>query len=153
MLRSTSFILLLLVFNTCFAERLCDTACQLDIDFPSGGYIQAVNNLAIVFGPSGQINTVDSRIGFVDGDNLVLQAGERLMFAPGGNFNLGNGGNLDYSQLIIHSDGNIQLSALGGTRTLYVSTGSSFAISGKARIEFDADDLILEGTLTRIDKK
>lgn len=150
MLRSTGFILLFLSFNTCFADRLCDTGCGLDIDFPTGGYIQAVNDLTIVFGQSGQVNTVTSVLGFVDGDSLVLYAGERLLFAKGGSFNLGKGGNLDYSRLIIQSDGEIQLSAIGGTRTLFVPAGSSFVISGKARIEFDADELILEGTLTRV---
>jgi hypothetical protein len=151
MLRSTGFIAIFLIFNTCFADRLCDTGCSLDIDFPTGGYIQAVNDLTIIFGQSGMINTVATTIGFVDRDILVLHAGERLLFSQGGSFNLGKGGNLLYSHLIIQSDGKIQLSATGGTRTLFVSGGSSFVISGKARIEFDAEELILEGTLTRVD--
>ncbi len=153
MLRLTGFILLFLTFNTCFADRLCDTGCRLDIDFPTGGDIQAVNDLTIVFGQSGLINTVATTVGFVNRDSLVLHAGERLLFLPGGSFNLGEGGNLDYSQLIIQSDGEIQLSAIGGTRTLFISAGSSFILSGKARIEFDAYNLILDGILTRVDKE
>ncbi len=153
MLRLTGFILLFHIFNTCFADRLCDRRCSLEIDFPTGGYIQAVNDLSIVFGHFGQIYTVASSIGFVDGDSLVLHAGERVLFSPGGSFNLGKGGNLNYSQLRIQSDGKIQLAALGGKRTLSVPAGSSLVISGKARIEFYADEFILEGILTRAEEE
>jgi hypothetical protein len=149
MRRMTGFLFLFLLLNNAFADNLCDTGCSLNISFPSGGRIDAVDDLTLSFGNSAQINTVNAAMAPVAGDTLKLNAGENLEFAPGGNFKLGNAGNVDFKRVMIHTDGIIELSAIGGAKTLIIPAGSSFVISSKANIVFDAQKMVLEGVLTR----
>jgi hypothetical protein len=149
MLRATGFVFFILIFQSSFAAQLCDAGCALDITFPSGGSIEAVDGLTFSFGDAAQVDTVTTAMAPVRGEVLNLNAGESLQFAAGGKFHLGNQGNLNFTSIMIHTDGVVEVAAIAGSKTLYIPAGSSFVISSQATILFDARHLVLEGVLTR----
>lgn len=149
MIRVTGFLFFILFFSSTFADQLCDSGCSLEIAFPNGGGIQAIDELTIHFGELALIDTVTTAMSPLKGDTLMLNAGESLEFAAGGKFRLGDQGNLDFTNVMIHTDGLIDLRATAGTKTLYFPAGSSFVISSQATILFDAKKLVIEGVLTR----
>ncbi len=103
-----------------FAGNLCNAGCTLVIDFPTGGTIHAVDELTITFGTSGQIDTVGTLTAYLDSETLTLNPGDIISFDPGGSFNIGDAGNLAYTDLEISTTGTVSLEAVGGPETVNI---------------------------------
>ena len=99
----------LLFANSVFAGDLCDPDCSLVIDFPTGGSIEAVDELTITFGDAGKIDTVATLTSYVEGETLTLNAGESIDFGSGGSFELGHFGNIDFTHISISTSGVLEL--------------------------------------------
>ena len=127
-----SLIFLFLLSNSAFAANLCDTSCNLTISFPAGGSIEATEALTFTFGTggvldlgaTGTINTVvqPASTDFSTGGTLVLAAGESISFDAGGSLDLGTGGNLDYSNIMLTTEGDIDIQSIGGTESILLNS-------------------------------
>lgn len=115
-------VLLLGIINPLYADNLCDQQCQLNLTFPDGGEIVAEEALTITFGAGGFINDGSVNIGYALNETVVLAAGESLNFIDGGEFDLGDTGNIDYTNLSITSNGTGELSAVGGNENVFIYT-------------------------------
>lgn len=118
MKRLTSLIFLILFTNYVSAINLCDTSCNLTITFPDGGSITAVEPLMFIFGDDGLVDTATAVTAYVNGNTLMLGAGEVLWFDAGGSFDLGTGGNITYTNMAIVATGALSIGAVGGTITI-----------------------------------
>ena len=136
--------LVLLTFLLSFAgsihaANLCDTSCTLTISFPSGGSIEAVEPVAFEFGDGGLVDTAGSVTAYVDGEMLLLAAGDTITFGSGGHFDLGLAGNLVYSSIRIVTDGVMDLAPATAADSitfpensmLYMSPDSTLRLSGQ----------------------
>ena len=112
------------------AGELCDNSCLLTIDFPSGGAIDANEPVTFTFGNSGIVNTGGTVTAYLQGEQLILNAGESLQFSDGGRFDIGNAGNVEYSDIDFTISGQMQLTASGGNERITVGSGDRFAIEG-----------------------
>ena len=132
-------IFFILFSHSSLATNLCDTSCKLSISFPTGGTIEATEALTFTFGidgaldlgETGTINTAIqiSSTEFSAGDQLTLSKDESISFDAGGSLNLSVGGNLDYSNITIISDGVVILAvdvikALNLNNISFIGTGS-----------------------------
>ena len=140
-----SLIFLFLFANSAFAANLCDNSCNLTITFPTGGSITAVEPLTFTFGDAGLVDTVATSTAYVNGNTLLMGAGEVLTFAAGGSLDLGAAGNLGYSSIAITTDGDINIQAVAGTETIYLFT---ITLSGTANLSLTAVSIAAEGDVT-----
>lgn len=113
-------MLLAMLMQPVYAQNLCEPDCEFVIDFTDGGSIEAIEALTITFGEGGLINDGIVTTGFAKGEILTLNAGETLLFSPGGELNLGAAGNIDYTSMNLTANGNITLnSPAGGTSSFH----------------------------------
>lgn len=116
----TGFFLPLLFTSNLLASNLCDSSCDLSITFPDGGSIEAVDALTVTFGDGGFVNNGIVITGYSTGDVLSLSAGESIDFQGNGSFELGSGGNIDYSDILIISNGAMDLAAVEGNKKVLI---------------------------------
>lgn len=128
-LKTTSVLIIAIYSSLSQAGPLCDSQCTLSIDFPSGGSIEAVEPLEIIFGDSGLVETPGTVTAYLEGDTLFLNSGESLDFDNGGHFNIGASGNISFSSLTITTDGVINLTAIGEGATVNIPAGSHLTIN------------------------
>ena len=119
-----------------FAGELCDADCQLTIEFPDGGRIEAIESVSFRFGDGALINTGGAVTAYVSGETLTLNPGETLAFTSGGRFDLGDAGNVTYTNLVIATSGLIELTAVGGSETIRVEDGSRLALLDGPTLSF-----------------
>jgi len=133
---------LLALFSTpLFAVDLCDAECSVLIEFPEGGSLHAVEELTITFGDNALIDTVGTQTAYVKDNTLTLNAGESIVFGAGGSFDIGDAGNIAYTNLEITTSGTIDLIAVDGSEAINIAiikiTGAAtFNITAKT-ISFD----------------
>jgi hypothetical protein len=123
------------------AANLCDSSCELSVSFPDGGSIEAVKDLTITFGDGGYINNGSVVTGYSAGDVVTLSAGESIDFQANGEFQLGNG-NIDYSDVLIISNGVMQLAAVDGQSKVYIH---DMTLLGEASLNISSDFEVVEG--------
>ena len=141
------YFLSLIFASNLFASNLCDSSCNLSITFPDGGSIEAVKTLTVTFGDGGYVNDGVVMTEYSAGDALSLAAGEAINFQANGSFEIGTGGNIDYSNILIVSNGVMNLAAIGnsekvliqdmillGTATLNISSNFEILESGSFQI-------------------
>lgn len=116
----TGFFLSLLFTGNLFASMLCDSSCKLSITFPDGGSIEAVESITVTFGDGGFVDDGIVVTGYSAGDTLSLSVGESLVFHDEAAIELGNGGNIDYSDILIISNGVMELSAVGASEKILI---------------------------------
>jgi hypothetical protein len=116
----TGYLLSLFFSSTLFASNLCDSFCDLSITFPDGGSIEAVEMLTVTFGDGAFVNNGTVITGYSAGDVLSLSAGESIDFQGNGSFELGSGGNIDYSDILIISNGVMDLAAVEGNKKVSI---------------------------------
>lgn len=146
-LQASALLFFCLSMRVALAANLCDAECALTIDFPSGGYLEATEALTITFGDSGLIDTVSSVTAYLDGEILTLNRGDRLEFGAGGRFDIGSSGNIDYTDLLIHTNGVINLDTVGGLEALSIAPGNTLSIYGDTNFRIDALTVAFEGRL------
>lgn len=116
----TGYLLSLFFSSNLFASNLCDSFCDLSITFPDGGSIEAVETLTVTFGDGAFVNNGVVITGYSAGDVLSLSAGESIDFQGNGSFELGSGGNIDYSDILIISNGVMNLAAVEGYKKVFI---------------------------------
>jgi hypothetical protein len=116
----TRLLLPLLFSSNLFASDLCDSSCALSITFPDGGSIKAVKDIGIEFGTGGYITNNGVTTGYSKGEDLELDSGESIVFRTGGILVLGEGGNVDHSEMTISSNGVMNLAAVGGKKKVEI---------------------------------
>ena len=134
------------------AEPLCDPACTLTMSFPGGGSIEAIESAQFHFGDGGLIDTIGSVTAYVDGATRTLTAGEILTFAAGGSLDLGNAGNLEFTNLRIVTDGVVEIAVASDTDQIMFPAGSSLFMSAGSTLVLDGSttvfgNLHLDGNL------
>ena len=129
------------------AENLCDENCSLTITFPDGGEIIADQAITITFGDNGLVNTVSSNTAYLANETLSLAVGESLVFESNGYFDLGSGGNIDYTDLTINTNGEITLTANEGSQAIRIGNRANFNVLGGASLNIIDSSLELVGTL------
>lgn len=141
-------IILIFVFlaSTVHAENLCDLNCTLSISFPTGGTIEAVESLTITFGDGGLVDTAGSVTAYLDGETLILNANESLVFGSGGRFDIGTFGNFDYTNLAITTGGTITLIAEGGDEQIQIPADGKLSFLGGAAFNLNSS-IVNSGTL------
>ena len=123
------FLILTFLTTNAYSSNLCDEQCTLVIDFPSGGSIEANSPVVITFGDSGLVQTPVTSTAYLAGETISLNAGESIIFFDGGHFDIGDAGNIDYTNLTITTDGTIDLSATGGSESLNIPpTGGQLSL-------------------------
>lgn len=142
-----SLITLLLINTPSWAGLLCDPGCQLEIDFTYGGSIEAVEQVTLVFGDSGLIDTGSTSTAYVKDETLTLNAGESLVFTDGGSLSLGDAGNIDCTHLSFNVDGSIAITSGPESTTLVIDSDQTLSFSGDASLELNIDILKLYGSL------
>jgi hypothetical protein len=140
------FVSFLLAGNL-FAENLCDSSCNLTISFPEGGAIEAVEPLTIKFGDGGFINDGLITVAYPAGKTRSLTTGESIDFQSGGSFDLGYGGNIDYSDIIVQSSGAMDLSAVGGSSKVLIQ---DMTLLGGCSLNISSDIEVVETGLFHI---
>ena len=105
------------IFDPEPSSNLCNVSCNLTIGFPDGGTLTATERLTITFGNGGEINlgatgvinaAIQPRsLSPVGGEAFTLEAGESISFDVGGFINTGTTGNLDYTNIEVTTDVNI----------------------------------------------
>ena len=125
-------ILLIFISQSVFATSLCDNSCDLEITFPNGGTIEAIEPLTIIFDIGGSLNlgvtgTINSSIqlsstDFSSGGTLILSEGESISFDANGSLETGNAGNFNYSNISIQGDSIVNITAIEGTQSIYLNT-------------------------------
>jgi len=143
------FALLFLISPSVFAANLCDESCELIINFPEGGSIEATEPLtftfgtegSLVLGETGTINTAIQPINtdYSSGGTLTLATGESITFDVNGSLIIGSIGNLEYTSISIEGPFTADVTATGGTESIKLD---HFSISGEATFNLDA--LIIE---------
>jgi len=145
--------LLTAVFLMLFASSLyadsytggsCEAECKVLIDFPDGGSLHAVEALTITFGNNGLINTIATSTAYAKDDTLTLNAGETITFAAGGVFDIGDAGNIIYTNMEITTEGTVEFIAVGGTETIIVG---NLAVIGSATLNIIGKKIIVAGSL------
>jgi hypothetical protein len=131
-------ILLALFSRTAIAENLCDSSCDLHIDFTVSGSIEAVEALTITFGSGGVINDGSVATGYSAGETLLLNAGDTLVFNAGGVLDLGDAGNIDYTAMNLNVDGDMSIAAVGGSGSISFHGDSHITLNGAVSLESDA---------------
>lgn len=131
-------------FSPGYADKLCDVECDFSITFPDGGFIQALEPVTIFFGSGGFIHDGLVATGYAADDIVNLAAGESLTFADGGLIDLGEFGNIDYSDLSINSNGRIQITAIGGTQQVSIY---QINLEGEHEFSVVANSLVFYGSL------
>ena len=126
--------LLLLLSSDVIAENLCDAACTLTISFPSGGSVEAVEPVEFKFGDGGLVDTAGSVTAYVKDETLVLAAGGNITFGVGGYFDLGNAGNLDYTNFRIVTDGVMHLAPATGADSITFPENSTLSMSADSTL-------------------
>lgn len=126
------------------AAPLCDASCEFVITFPEGGSIEAVEPLTFTFGDGGLIDGVVTT-SYAAGNTVQLSAGESIAFDAGGQMILGNGGNIDYTNMTIRSSGSARLKATGGTETIFIDR---LTFAGGLSITLDGKRISITGTVT-----
>lgn len=133
-------LLPLLFASNVFATNLCDSSCDLSITFPDGGSIAAVETFTITFGDGGFVNNGTVITGYSAGDILSIPAGESIDFQNNGSFELG-GGNIDYSDILIMSNGVMDLAAIDGNRKVLIY---DMTLLGSAALNISSDFEVVE---------
>jgi len=131
----TGILLSFFFTNNLFASNLCDSSCDLSITFPDGGSIAAVEALTITFGDGAFVNNGVVITGYSVGDVLSLSAGETINFQNNGLFELG-GGNIDYSDILIISNGVMNLAAVEGDKKIFIY---DMTLLGSAALNVSSD--------------
>jgi hypothetical protein len=142
----TGFLLSFFFANNLFASNLCDSSCDLSITFPDGGSIAAVEALSITFGEGAFVNNGVVITGYSAGDVLSLSAGEIINFQNNGSFELG-GGNIDYSDILIISNGVVNLAAVEGDKKIFIY---NMTLLGSAALNVSSDVEVNENGLLHI---
>ena len=114
-----SIVLFLRTYSV-FAGNLCDAECSLSITFPDGGSIVAVEPLTFVYSEGGYINDGIVTTGYASGESRSLAAGESIEFQSGGALDVGVGGNLEYTSILIATNGVIDATANGGSEKIFL---------------------------------
>jgi len=135
----------LLFAHNIYATTLCDDSCELIITFPDGGSIIAVNTLTISFGEGGYIDDGAVTTGYAAGEMIVLAAADTVLFNNEGVFNLGTGGNIEYTAMEFNSTGGASLTATGGTESIFIE---DVTFSGGINITLNASVVSVTGTLS-----
>ena len=137
-----SALLLLLAFSSnLYASNLCDASCDISITFPDGGSIEAAEALSITFGDGGYINNGVVITGYSAGDVLSLSAGESIDFQNNGSFETGSGGNVDYADIMIITNGTMDLAAVEGSETISIQ---DMTILGRAAVTISSNVEVAE---------
>ena len=139
-----SLFFLFFAHNT-YATTLCDESCELIITFPNGGSIIAVNALTISFGEGGYINDGAVTTGYAAGETIVLASADTVVFNNEGTFNLGTGGNIEYTAMEFNSTGGANLTATGGSESIFIE---DVTFSGGINITLNASVISVMGTLS-----
>jgi hypothetical protein len=137
----TGLFLLILLSGKTFAANLCDASCDLSISFPDGGSILAVKSLTITFGNGGFINNGSVVTGYSAGDVVSVAEGNTIDFQSNGSLDLGNG-NIDYTAIMITSNGVMNLAATQGDSKIYIS---DVTLLGSAALNLDSDIEVVAG--------
>ena len=137
----SGFLLPLFFTSNLFASNLCDSSCELTITFPDGGSIEAVESLTVTFGDGGYVNDGVVVTGFSEGDTLSLVPEEGIVFQANGSFHLGDGGNIDYSDVVIITNGFMDLAAVQGSEEVLVQ---NITLLGDAILTISSDFVIVE---------
>lgn len=148
------FISLTLVISSASAEEslLCSPGCNVTIDFPDGGSIQAIEAMDLIFdingvidlGPTGTINTAvqPESLDFSAGGILSLATGESITFDSGGLLSLGEAGNLNTLGFTVDTSGDLIIQGQDGVSTTIfignISTTGNLSII----VSSDADILV-----------
>ena len=135
-MKSLSLVALFFIYSSAPAVvvDLCDAECYLTIDFPDGGSMHAPYALTITFGDNGLIDTGGSITAYAAGETYTLNAGEILDFDHGGSFDIGEGGNINYTRLEITTSGTVDL----------VASGEPYALAGQLRVFKVTDDVLMK---------
>lgn len=133
---------LLLFASNLMATNLCDSACDSSISFPEGGFIEARKDAILIFGEGGFINNGTSTLSYPTGKRLKLDDHDEIEFDEGGLFNIGRGGNIDYKEIVISTDGVIELKAINGKKTIQFE---KLKLDGDLVIKITSDIKILKG--------
>lgn len=137
----TGLFLLILLSGKTFAANLCDASCDLSISFPDGGSILAVKSLTITFGNGGFINNGSVVTGYSAGDVVSVAEGNTIDFQSNGSLDLGNG-NIDYTAIMITSNGVMNLAATQGDSKIYIY---DVTLLGNAALNLDSDIEVVTG--------
>lgn len=135
--------LLFLFTGSIHAADLCDASCTLKISFPSGGSIEAVDPVEFEFGDGGLIDTAGSVTAYVDGEILLLRAGDTITFASGGQFDLGQAGNLNYTNIRVLTDGVMDLAPATAADSITFPEDTTLAMSPESTLRLSGQILNL----------
>lgn len=120
--------------------------------------LEAREALSITFGTVGELNlgengTINSNLqpsslDFSSAGELQLVAGDSITFGQGGLINLGtSGGNINYTDLLVHSTGYLQVEAAGGENSL---TFEKVSFVGDLDVYVAAELLVINSELQKI---
>ena len=143
----------LLFSGNLFAANLCDSSCDLSITFPDGGSIEAIETFTITFGDGGYINDGVITTPYPAGDTITAAVGDFIIFQANGSLDLGVGGNIDYTNIQITSNGVMSLAAVEGAKTVTIQDltllGScSLSISSDFKVAEDGSFHLFSGPVT-----
>lgn len=142
----TLVLLLSWTFSLANADNLCDASCALTITFPDGGAIIADQEMTITFGDGALIDTAATQTAYVMGNTYSLNSGESLLFGANGSFDIGDSGNVDYTELTIQTNGEMTIAAHGGSESIYIRDDQTLNIEGNLTFIFNSS-LVLGGEL------
>ncbi len=142
------------LFNSVHAQNLCEATCEFSVTFPEGGSFEAIDELTLTFGTSGElilgtggtVNTAiqPSNLDYSSGGTLTLSAGESITFGPGGSLVLGTRGNMDAGSYSLETTGDISIGATGGNQSIQIA--GDIDVSGT--LSFTSPSLELYSTIT-----
>ena len=136
-------IISLLGISVSYASNLCDDTCSITISFPTGGSIAAIEPATITFGDGGLVDTVDTVTAYLSGDTIVLNAGESLEFGSSGSFDIGDMGNIDYTNISVITDGDVSMEATSGIGQIGSPQGGTLSIKADRHTSITGSSIII----------
>ncbi len=136
-------IISLLGISVSYASNLCDDTCSITISFPTGGSIAAIEPATITFGDGGLVDTVDTVTAYLSGDAIVLNAGESLEFGSSGSFDIGDMGNIDYTNISVITDGDVSMEATSGIGQIGSPQGGTLSIKADRHTSITGSSIII----------
>jgi len=151
-------ILVILSMNQVNAQDLCESLCNVYIDFPSGGEITASEGMLITFGTNGvltlgEAGTINAAIqpdnlDYSSAGSLLLAPGESITFGNNGRLDLGDGGNINAINYSIVTSGDLAIFALYSQVTINGTLEAQSVFIDSLTLHIDDQYLIITDNLS-----